>query len=95
MLFVLRFTDHPAAYGVRKLYLNPHLEWLKQKRDVVKAAGSLRKKDSDQPVGALWIVEADNEEDAKALLSDDPFWVHGLRASVEVLSWSQAFEDML
>lgn len=95
MLFALRFTDHPTSFNVRKEYLNSHLEWLKQKQDVVKAAGSLREKNNDQPVGALWIVKAENREDALEIFSDDPFWVHGLRASVEVLFWSLAFEDML
>lgn len=95
MLFAIRFTDHPTAFSVRQQYLNEHLEWLKQTRDVVKAAGSLREKQNDQPVGALWVVEAENEEDALSIFSDDPFWVNGLRASVEVLSWSLAFEDML
>lgn len=31
MLFVLRFTDHPTAYYVRKQYINPHLDLLRQK----------------------------------------------------------------
>lgn len=44
MLFALRFTDHPTAFDVRKAYLHPHLAWLKQKKEVVKAAGSLREK---------------------------------------------------
>lgn len=95
MLFTLRFTDHPTAFDIRKKYLNPHLKWLKQRQHVIKAAGSLREQHNDQPVGALWIVKAENEEDAISIFSDDPFWVHGLRARVEVLSWSLAFEDML
>lgn len=95
MLFTIRFTDRPTAFNVRKEYLNLHLEWLKQKREVVKAAGSLREKNKEQPVGALWVVEAETEEDVLALFSDDPFWVNGLRASVEILSWSLASEDML
>lgn len=50
MLFALRFTDHSTAFDVRKKYLNPHLAWLKQKQDVIKAAGSLREKHNDQPL---------------------------------------------
>lgn len=95
MLFVIRFTDHPTAFNIRKQYLNPHIEWLKQKRNVIKAAGSLREKHNAQPVGALWRVEAESEKEALAIFSDDPFWVNGLRASVEVLSWSLASDDMI
>lgn len=95
MLFAIRFTDNPAALHVRKEHFNAHLAWLKQHNNVVKAAGSLRKKDNDQPAGALWIVVAANEDEASKIFATDPFWVFGLRASVEVLSWSLAFEDML
>ena len=95
MLFAIKFTDNQAAFHVRKEYLNAHIEWLKQHNNVVKAAGSLRKNDNDQPVGALWIVVAADEEEASKVFATDPFWVYGLRASVEVLSWSLAFEDML
>ncbi|USB38846.1 YciI family protein [Providencia vermicola] len=80
---------------MRKQYLNHHIEWLKQKREVVKAAGSLREKHNDQPIGALWIVEAESEEEALSIFSDDPFWVNGLRASVEILSWRLASDDMI
>ncbi|WP_442954683.1 YciI family protein [Pantoea sp. LMR881] len=55
----------------------------------------ITQKDNDQPVGALWIVVAANEDEASKVFATDPFWVFGLRASVEVLSWSLAFEDML
>jgi len=95
MLFTIRFTDNPLAFNVRKQYLDLHLEWIKQRRNIITAAGSLREKNKDQPVGALWLVEAESEEEALTLFSDDPFWVNGLRSSVEVLSWSLAFEDML
>lgn len=95
MLFTIRFTDDPTAFNIRKQYLNHHIEWLEQKREVVKAAGSLREKHNNQPIGALWIVEAESEEDALSIFSDDPFWVNGLRASVEILSWSLASDDMI
>ncbi|MBS0883731.1 hypothetical protein JK231_24380 [Pantoea sp. JGM49] len=95
MLFAIRFTDNPTAFQVRKEHFNSHIEWLKQHKNIVKAAGSLRQKDRDQPVGALWIVEAANEDEAEKVFATDPFWVFGLRSSVEVLSWSLAFEDML
>ena len=61
MLFTIRFTDNPMAFNVRKQYLDLHLEWIKQRRKIIKAAGSLREKNKDQPVGALWLVEAESE----------------------------------
>lgn len=35
------------------------------------------------------------EDEATKIFASDPFWVFGLRSSVEGLSWSIAFEDML
>lgn len=72
MLFAIRFTDHPVKYNVRKQHLNPQLYWLKRNRDVVLAAGSLCEKHNDQPVGALWLVKAEHEEEALSIFSDDP-----------------------
>ncbi|MGP4128714.1 YciI family protein [Pantoea tagorei] len=95
MLFVIRFTDRSAQLSVRERYFDAHIAWLQRKRDVIKIAGSLREKHSDHPVGALWVVEAATEDDAFSIFADDPFWVHGLRASVEIHSWSLAFSDML
>lgn len=95
MLFVIRFTDRSAHLSVRERYFDAHIAWLQRKTDVIKIAGSLREKHSDQPVGALRVVEAATEDDAFSIFADDPFWVHGLRASVEIHSWSLAFSDML
>ncbi|MEZ3498604.1 hypothetical protein HP564_03465 [Pantoea sp. KPR_PJ] len=95
MWFAIRFTDNPAAFSVRETYFAAHLEWLAQHRARIKAAGSLRQKPDERPAGALWIVEAENEEQALALFAEDPFWVEGLRASVEIHAWSLAFDDML
>ncbi|HAB26237.1 MAG: YciI family protein [Pantoea sp.] len=95
MLFAIRFTDRLSQLSVRERYFDAHIAWLKLKRDVIKIAGSLREQHNDHPIGALWIVEAATEEDAFNLFADDPFWVHGLRASVEIHAWSLAFSDML
>lgn len=95
MLFAIRFTDCAAQLSVRERYFDAHIAWLQRKRDVIRLAGSLREKHSDRPIGALWVVEAATEEDAFDLFAEDPFWVHGLRASVEIHVWSLAFIDML
>ena len=95
MLFAIRFTDRLSQLSVRERYFDAHIAWLKLKRDVIKIAESLREQHNDHPIGALWIVEAATEEDAFNLFADDPFWVHGLRASVEIHAWSLAFSDML
>lgn len=73
MLFAIRFTNNPAALPVREKYLSAHIEWLKQNNNVVKAAGSLREKDNDRPVGALWVIVAADKEEALNVFATDPF----------------------
>jgi uncharacterized protein len=93
MLFIVRFTDNPERLAIRKEYLPAHLEWLKEHGDIVRVAGSLRPETDAAPVGAVWIVEANDKKEIEALLLSDPFWAEGLRQSVEILHWFKAFPD--
>lgn len=93
MLFIVRFTDNPERLAIRKDFLPAHLEWLKKHEKIVRVAGSLRPEPDATPVGAAWVVEAKDKKDIEALLLSDPFWVHGLRQSVEILHWFKAFPE--
>ncbi len=93
MLFVVRFLDHPDRLFVRTAFMQAHLDWLQQHSEQVLVAGSLRADPTDKPGGACWIVRADSKQQVEDLLRTDPFWVRGLRQTVEVLFWSKAFPD--
>ncbi|HLA64928.1 MAG TPA: YciI family protein [Rhodothermales bacterium] len=93
MLFIVRFTDRPDTADIRALHLPAHLDWLDAHAATVLVAGSLRPDADAPPVGGLWIVEAESREAVDVLIGTDPFWVHGLRAGVEVLLWSKARPD--
>lgn len=93
MLFIVRFTDKPDRLAIRKEFLPAHLEWLKKHEKIVRVAGSLRPEADAAPVGAAWIVEAKDRKEIETLLESDPFWVHGLRQSVEILHWFKAFPE--
>lgn len=93
MFFVVRFTDKPECLPIRKQFLPAHLQWLEQHQGAVLVAGSLRPEPEAAPVGAFWVVEAESKSAVEALLLTDPFWVHGLRQSVEVLHLSKAFPE--
>jgi uncharacterized protein YciI len=92
MLFIVRFTDKPNVADSRRQLLAAHKEWLDKNRSVILVPGALRA-DPETPVGGLWIVEAQSRTEIEELLKDDPFWVHGLRASVEILYWFKAFPE--
>lgn len=94
MLFAVRFDDHADRLGVRLQHLQAHVDWLDAHRDQVLVGGSLRHAPHDvQPVGGLWIVEADSKAAVDALMQTDPFWVHGLRARCEILAWSKSHPE--
>ena len=93
MLFVVRFTDNPKRLATRNQFLPAHLEWLEAHKERVLVPGSLRPEPEAAPVGACWIVEAQDKSEVELLLQSDPFWVQGLRQSVEILHWFKAFPE--
>lgn len=93
MLYTVQFYDKHDQLPVRQQYMQAHLDWLDENEDVVLIAGSLRVNPEAPPRGAMWIVEAPNQETVEALLKTDPFWIHGLRLRYEILHWSKAFGD--
>jgi len=91
MLFIVRFTDDPSRLSIRQQFMSDHLKWLEAHDDEVLVAGSLREEPAANPVGACWVVECESKGAVEQLLKTDPFWVQGLRRSVEVLHWMKAF----
>lgn len=90
MLFFVRFTDHTDRLAVRQAHLEAHMQWLEAHEDAIRIGGPLREDPATNPVGAMWLVEAADRSAVEGLLATDPFWIHGLRASVEILEWRRA-----
>lgn len=93
MLFVVRFIDMSKHQSIREKNLPAHIEWLAEHRKNILVAGSLREFLEADPVGGLWIVDAENKSQVENLYKTDPFWINGLRKTAEILHWSKAFPD--
>jgi len=93
MLFAVRFHDKQDRPHVRQQQLRAHVDWLARHRDVILVGGSLRQQAGENPVGGLWLVEADSKPEIEQLIESDPFWIHGLRERCEILLWSKALPD--
>jgi uncharacterized protein YciI len=93
MLFIAQFEDKQGVAELRQKLLEEHFAFLDRQKDKVLVAGSVREIPSDKPLGGLWIIEAESEEDVREIFKDDPFWVNGLRASVRINRWAKAFPD--
>ncbi len=90
MLFAVIFTDKPDQAALRASLLAAHIEWLEHHKDLIPIGGSLRTELGQTPKGGLWIAEAESKEILEKLISTDPFYTAGLRASFEILHWSKA-----
>lgn len=86
----MRFADNPEHFSIREQFLSAHLQWLEQHQRSILVAGSVRSEMDASPVGGVWIVEAGSKAEVESLFLTDPFWLKGLRQSVEVLHWSKA-----
>jgi uncharacterized protein YciI len=93
MLYVTLFEDNPTlGADVRRQFMPAHLKFLENNAARIRAAGPLRTPSGD-PVGGLWVIEADGPDVVDALVKGDPFWPAGLRRSVRILVWSQVFAE--
>ncbi len=91
-LFAERHHDCAARLPVRHTQMPAHLAWVKSRLDQVLVASSLRTVPEPPPgTGALWVMRPDNRAAVQALVETDPFWLHGLHASYEILHSSKAF----
>jgi uncharacterized protein len=93
MLFIVQFEDRPDVQEIRQKLFQSHIEFLDRQKDKVLVPGSMREVPTDKPLGGLWIVDAEDEDEVKELFKDDPFWTNGLRARYRINRWVKAFPD--
>jgi uncharacterized protein YciI len=91
MLYMIRFTDHLEKLSLRLLHQREHTAWLNGHKDRILVVGGLREEPDGAPVGALWIVEAPTRLSVETLYKSDPYFLAGLRRSVDVLIWTRCW----
>jgi uncharacterized protein YciI len=88
--FIVIFEDRPEALHVRTEQTPAHLEYLDQHKATIVIAGPLRIAEDTPMSGAVWVVEAVDHDAVEALVQNDPFWRHGLRANYRIALWGKA-----
>lgn len=90
--YVLIGRDGADGLARRKLHREAHLANLKPLADAgrVVYAGPLLD-DAEQPCGSVIVFEAESLEAARRFAATDPYVVHGVFASHEVLASKQVF----
>ena len=91
MIFAVLFEDEEKHAGQRARHMAAHLSFLERHGSAVSAAGPLKDTADGAAAGGLWIVEAEDAAEVRALVEADPFWPTGLRKSVRILAWTQVF----
>lgn len=93
MIYAVLFEDDASRGDQRQKHMAAHLAFLERNVSKVRAAGPLKDAASATPAGGLWLVEAGNAQEVRALVEADPFWPTGLRKSVRILEWTQVFAE--
>ncbi|MGD9545422.1 MAG: YciI family protein [Methylocystis sp.] len=87
MFFVALCLDKPGHVELRLSTRAAHLAFLEKHASRVKLGGPFV--EGDAPVGSMLILDCETEAAARALLSEDPYAVAGLFASVELRPWKR------
>lgn len=90
-MYMIRFTDNHEKLSVRVTQQKEHSAWMERQRERIIVAGVLRHDAQGAPVGAVWIVEAPSHAAVEALYKSDPFYLAGLRRSVDVAIWTRCW----
>jgi len=92
MLFAAICNDKPGNLQVRLDNRPTHVEWL----NAINATGGLAFAGpflgpDDKPTGSLVVIEAENIDEATAILAQDPYALAGLFSNVEIRAWNWVF----
>ncbi len=93
MKYAVLFEDNDEFAHMRPKFMADHLQFLNDNSERIDAAGPLKDAESAQSAGGIWIVDADDASQVRALVETDPFYPTGLRKSIRILEWTQVFVD--
>jgi len=93
MKFAVLFEDNEEFAHMRPQYMADHLQFLNDNSEQIEAAGPLKDGVTQDAAGGIWIVDADDAAQVRALVETDPFYPTGLRKSIRILEWTQVFAN--
>jgi len=80
--FLVVCMDGPDTGPLRNEHLEGHLIHIENNNDLYRVAGPMRKDADSDIIGSFFLIEANDEEDARAMMSGDPYISSGMYASV-------------
>lgn len=68
-----------------------HVAYLEENVHIVLAAGGLLDDESDRTHGALYVIDVDSRDQARAFIEADPFAKAGMFAELVISRWRKSF----
>ncbi|BAH48516.1 YciI family protein [Rhodococcus opacus] len=89
-LFVVEYTYSPETSALRDDHRTQHRAWLTEllRRKIMRSSGPLA-----SGHGALFIVDAEDEDAVARLFAHDPFAEEKLVANVQIREWAPAMGE--
>jgi uncharacterized protein len=92
MLFAVINTDRPAALDLRMSTRPAHIAFLESHVARLVHGGAILD-DEGKPCGSLLIIEADNADEVRALMAQDPYAEVGLFENSVVRPFREVFRE--
>lgn len=83
-VFLVLAYDAPGSEAIRDRELEAHLDYVERNVDRYLVCGPLRNPGEAPLIGSFFLVHAASAEDARALVSGDPYVRSGMYADVRV-----------
>ncbi|MFW6038990.1 MAG: YciI family protein [bacterium] len=84
------FGKHADKPEVFKQALDPHIAYLEARKDKVLLSATRYATEGKEVLGFVWIIEAEDAEEAERICREDPFWTAGLRTSFHLCRLTKA-----
>jgi uncharacterized protein YciI len=84
VLFTITLTDGPEGQTIRREKLAEHLAFVEASMARIRVAGPQSSSGGAGYDGSLYVIEAENLDDAQAFLAGDPYFGAGVWASHEI-----------
>lgn len=96
MRWIAIITNKPDTQVLRDMHMQAHLDYIASCPEIA-LVGATKPFGATEGTGAVWIIKDATYEDAIRICENDPFFVAGIRQSVDVLEYEVApkFEDLV
>jgi hypothetical protein len=90
MRFAALFLDDVTPSALDPGLTRAHFDYLARHAGRITDAGGLRPPDAGPYCGSLWVIEAADAAEARALVEGDPYCLAGLRPDRRLFLWGSA-----